>query len=673
MAAFDLVSRAIPPIYDLNWRFLVLILASAILATTFLFYFNRLIASVLSHGIRIFTWRKYQIYIDIESIQFSLLAGRVFFKGLRYHGHNETIVVADGYVTWRYWLRRVQEVDLPKGHETKHDSESEVELGSRSQRRDRPSRGRHQRPCRIELHLRGLEWFVYNRSPAYETVLEGAFGAVPIPSQSAESSNVRYRTKRAYPRHHSTETLETEFLNHKENVDRTNSASCTGTAKEVSSDGSKAIQSVNTKAQTSQQPSSYATKLPTWLEFLPIEVHCSKAGFFIGNMETQSVLTGKCERIDGHITITSTGPMDLYKQIITLEVKHPLIQLKGNQLAKDSSMQNHSVSRNSSQVAPKQSLRLPPFFRRVLRKVLPTRLAGRFNYEQHKLKSTAKGDDDYIHLQHRWLGLDRYLDREDDRLEQERWKNIEYARLPNILEAPSIAIDVHWDAPGPVSPDIEDARLGSTVSSSNINGSEPPDWGIDIRIRGGNLTYGPWADRQRTGLQAMFFPSLLKDTLPHAHLIPGQTRISTHFKLLIEFEDQTTLRIPTRESSKDSQWRGKAVANASTKSQNGRKDRNRKDSTSLPTHSVPDSRPLGWVDINIAKDSTASFVTDLVANETGFMNHLAIDLRNPELTTSVNHGLFCKAESQVISCYLPNPLKWNDLHEWDVSILGKNR
>ena len=672
MAAFKLVSRAIPPIYDLNWRFLVLILVSAILATTFLLYFNRLIASVLSRGIRIYTWRTFQAYIDIESIQFSLLAGRIFFKGLRYHGQNETIVVADGYITWRYWLRRVKEVDLPKNHGTKQDSDSEAELGShangsRSRRRDGLSRGHHQRPCRIDLHLRGLEWFVYNRSPAYETVLEGAFRTVPIPPQNAENSNVRHRAKRADPRNQSTETLGNGFLNKEENVGRKSSASYTGIVKEVSSDGSQAIQSVSTKAQTSHQPSSYATKLPAWLEFLPIEVHCSKAGFVIGSIETESVLTGKCERIVGLITVGSAGLMDLYKQIITLEVKHPIINLKANQSAEDSSM-----PRKSSQVASKQSLRLPPFLRRTFRKVLPNRLARKFDDEPYKIAFTAKGGDDYIRLQHRWLGLDRYLDREDDRLEQERWKNVEYARSPNILEAPSIAIDVHWDAPGPVSSDIEDARLGPTTSSSDINGGEPPDWGIDIRIRGGNLAYGPWADRQRTGLQAMFFPSLLKDILPHIHLIPGQTRISTQFKMLVEFEDQTTLRIPTRESSKDWQWRGKAMLNASTKTRNGRKDRNRKDSKSLPAGTTPDSRPLGWIDINIAKDSTASLIMDLVANAAGFTNHLAVDLRNPELTTSVNHGLFCKAESQVVSCYLPNPLKWNDLHEWDVSILGKN-
>lgn len=74
----------------------------------FLFFFNRLFATIISYIIRAYTWRKFEAYIDIEAIQISLLAGRVFFKGVRYHGHNETVYVHSGFITWRYWLFRVR-------------------------------------------------------------------------------------------------------------------------------------------------------------------------------------------------------------------------------------------------------------------------------------------------------------------------------------------------------------------------------------------------------------------------------------------------------------------------------------------------------------------------------------------------------------------------------------
>ena len=87
--------------------FLIYFIISGLLAIFFLLYFNRLFGSIASYAIRAYTWHKYRVYIDISALQISLLAGRVFFTGLRYHGSNETFLVQYGDITWRYWLRRV--------------------------------------------------------------------------------------------------------------------------------------------------------------------------------------------------------------------------------------------------------------------------------------------------------------------------------------------------------------------------------------------------------------------------------------------------------------------------------------------------------------------------------------------------------------------------------------
>ena len=75
----------------------------------FAFYFNRLFATLVSYAVRAYTWRHFHAYIDITGLQISPLAGRIFFKDLRYHAHNETILVHGGYITWNYWLRRVRD------------------------------------------------------------------------------------------------------------------------------------------------------------------------------------------------------------------------------------------------------------------------------------------------------------------------------------------------------------------------------------------------------------------------------------------------------------------------------------------------------------------------------------------------------------------------------------
>ena len=48
-----------------------------------------------------------------ESIQFSVLGGRILFKNLRYHSSNQTIIILKGQLSWRYWIRApAQEADL---------------------------------------------------------------------------------------------------------------------------------------------------------------------------------------------------------------------------------------------------------------------------------------------------------------------------------------------------------------------------------------------------------------------------------------------------------------------------------------------------------------------------------------------------------------------------------
>src|SRR5271154_5622210 len=91
---------------------MVELLVCGILVLFFLFYFNRLFATLVSYGIRAYTWRKFRVYIDIQALQISLLGGRIFFKGVRYHGQNETILLQGGFITWSYWLRKVRELDV---------------------------------------------------------------------------------------------------------------------------------------------------------------------------------------------------------------------------------------------------------------------------------------------------------------------------------------------------------------------------------------------------------------------------------------------------------------------------------------------------------------------------------------------------------------------------------
>lgn len=674
MAGFDLVSRSIPAIYDLNWRFLVLLLVAGILTIFFLFYFNRLVASILSYSLRVYTWRTYQVYLDIKSIQFSLLAGRIFFKGLQYHGQNETILVTDGYITWQYWLRRVKEVDCNKTVEVQRDSDSEAEIGSEPRGNDAGSRHGHMNvnqrlPCRIEARFRGLEWFIYNRNPAYETMLENLLQRHDSSSINPENDGLRRRTAfDQFPKEkpeHSEKGIISDYRDIKPGGESIRSI------EDGSHTSSRARhEQEDTASDILRKGQTHTTSLPAWLRFLPIGLQCSKIGVVMGNTGTRTILTAKCERLHGQISAKASGPLDLFKQTIELDMTHPLIQFKNNKSFEDTKAQHGAASSNIDPNAWKRSVRLPPLLRKMLHGLLPERLTWWLGHKHRKPLYKGRPVESFINTQHRWLGLNRYLDEEDDRLEQERWRAVDYARSPVLLEAPSMALDVHWDVPGKVSSEPKADGVEPQSPTLNVNGSESPDWGINIRIRGGSINYGPWADRQRTDLQSMFFPSTFKDTEPAASLLPGQVRISTTFQLLIEIEDDTVLRIPTRESSKDWKWRGKAAAETMNRVKSEAKAQRSRRKKSSATNSVFDSRPFGWLDICLSKDSTVTFLMDMVPGHDGYHNRVTVDLRRPEISTSVNHGLFCRAKSQVLSCDFPNPLKWNSLHEWRISVQG---
>lgn len=75
----------------------------------------------------------------------------------------------------------------------------------------------------------------------------------------------------------------------------------------------------------------------------------------------------------------------------------------------------------------------------------------------------------------------------------------EYAKETKILEAPSLELLYYADAVGRV-PEPRDPTGFVDPPSDPFdigNGDLPPEWGVDVAVRGGVVRYGPWSDRQR--------------------------------------------------------------------------------------------------------------------------------------------------------------------------------
>lgn len=156
-----------------------------------------------------------------------------------------------------------------------------------------------------------------------------------------------------------------------------------------------------------------------------------------------------------------------------------------------------------------------------------------------------------------WTGLPRYstlIDGEDIEVSHANSDPLlqqsdvaEYAKITTVLDSSELQLCFYYDEPGCVPPS-QDQLPSDEVHLGN--GDLSPEWGMDIEVTGGTVTYGPWADRQRGILQEMFFPGTYNNSELASPLKVGERRMSAYFKVLVEFKDDVTFKIPTREKSK---------------------------------------------------------------------------------------------------------------------------
>ena len=624
----------------------------------FLFYFNRAFGTVISFFVRTYTWYYYKVYVDIQALQVSLLGGRVFFKGFRYHGRNETILITDGYVTWKYWLRRVREPTalgcLPNSREEK----SALETGA--SRNDGIEAGLERRakeaPCRIAIKLRGLEWFVYNRSPAYDAIEN----AIIAKTQHTEKEDTTASTN---------------------GRDATTSSSSTARSPIKEKNISEARPASTTTGQN-QDTVDMDTGLPLFINLLPLQIECNKGALTMGNANSPCVLVARFKSGKGQIDARESGPKDLYRQSFDFELQDNLVEIKPNeefketQLATGVRFASSNDRRKSGEHRPSRRQRLRQSQKEFLHdiyRLVPflQRSVESFNgYHQNKMKSDNARTGRETEAGQKWLGLSRYLDdSSDDCIEQERWKAIEYARVDTILDCTSLSLNFFWDIPGPV---LGEANAGRTIGVQYLqavsHADDDPQWGLDIRVGRGTLNYSPWADRQRAELQSIFFPpTYMNGGLP-SPLKHGQPRINTKFKVSIILNEQVVMRILTREESKD--WKWKEQLSKATDAEQPTPKRRFAHGKKASKQDA-NIRPAGWLELILSADSSISYSMDMVAREAGFQNGLTLDIKSPSMTSSVNHDIFLRSPSLGMTCDLSNPLEWNAPRSWTFDIESK--
>ncbi|KAK5112371.1 hypothetical protein LTR62_004334 [Meristemomyces frigidus] len=680
-----MVLSALPlgPSTGFNWVFLVEILVCGILAIFFLFYFNRLFATVVSYAIRAYTWHTYRAYIDITALQISLLGGRIFFKSIRYHAHNITATAHDGHITWRYWLSHVQDAEVFLVEDSDRDGK-EGSPGRASEKSDRYSdkldgdksglrnhspgkaeNGRDRKkelPCRISVKVSGVECFIYNRSPLYDLVVEA-------------TSN---HAKEQGSPHGSEWKVFSE--------PGSSSSSSQDKAK-----GESPLKPERTDTRQTGLTTDYQRpQIPALLHLLPIKVECKRAAAAVGNEHTTSVITAKIEKATGTIDAGKAAtPFDIFKLLFNFDIEHATAQMKPNRDFKEQQLETAQKVLRAKEAEVETSRRYtftpPRTAIKIYKWLSKARIRGPDISGSVRAASVQSGKGEILEGKQpipgaaQWHGLSRYLD-EHDSTDHSEWSNVEYAKASTLVEVPKIGFRFYWDIPGAVPPDglVESEVLLQNPKDDDINGSKPPEYGLDFFVHGGTVAYGPWADRQRINLQQIFFPVSYVDSVPLKILKPGETRICTVFKIYVSVEEDVTLRVPTRELSKDDKWQGRAdlghgandQANEDSKRwKKGKRRRHHRRRRGKQGPTGVDARPYGWLDITVKPDTTVNFTQDMYPRASGYRNRLDLEVKGSEMTSSVNHGLLWRTGLITLDADISQPLEWNTLRRWPFNIV----
>lgn len=669
--------------------YLIEYIVIGLLSLFFLFYFNRLFATIVSYALRLYAWHKFKVYIDIEALQISLLAGRVFFKGVRYHGENVTAFVHSGNLTWRYWLPQAKESPLfdtgPTG-ETKQEHDTRTSLASEAA--DEPKQKRL--PCRIAVSVSGVEAFCYNRSPSYDFILDtlqrnqkdgkNAGSQTEFAVFSEKSGYERSRAAADGGRSSSTQLSNTP----------TGNASYIRQLRKTPSLQPERPSSATSAASTTQAAES--AQPPSILRLLPVYVHCQTAAVVLGNQNTRSIITAKIESANGEFNASHAGTLDPFRILMDFDVKHPVVRMRPNVDYKESQLAEAVVVKADNLYGDEKRGRRWLQWLKVHNKIKSLNkhhnLLGLSKKALSSLGSVAvhsiSGDDRNpawktraaAPYAERWQGLTRYLDdgRSD---ENEEWDSIEYAKVSTLADIKSLHFHFHWDIPGkiPESQTVDKDAFHSL--SRDMNGSCPPAYGMQFIVRGGHVNYGPWADRHRLELQQLFFPMMYADARPAQMLKPGEYRVSTVFDINVLVEDDTVMRIPFREPSKDWKWRGRSdyykaqsqQASEATQTKSKARKKASGDKHQATKGNVgADVRPFGWFDLKVKRGTSVVYTMDMFPRAEGFKNDLKVDVNRLEIFSSLNHALLWTCPTIKMSCDLSNPLAWRALREWQFGI-----
>lgn len=196
----------------LDTNFLVATILVVITLLFYILYWDRFIALLIGLALRVVLWNRgdSSAWIRIGasplspyfftlltllsgSFHVSLLAGRILLKDFRYHSGNQTFKIVKVQLRWQYWVRSLTHSEDIQAHGGGEDPKCaltsffppfcvviNIIIVAHVSKLSR---------CRFHATFEGFEWFIYNRTAAFDNIVSRMEVNTPVPESRAQGSS----------------------------------------------------------------------------------------------------------------------------------------------------------------------------------------------------------------------------------------------------------------------------------------------------------------------------------------------------------------------------------------------------------------------------------------------------------------------------------------------------
>ncbi|KAJ3089847.1 hypothetical protein HK102_005335 [Quaeritorhiza haematococci] len=343
---------------------------------------------------------------------------------------------------------------------------------------------------------------------------------------------------------------------------------------------------------------------------LPIEIVSTAGAVMLGNPDLPTLLVVSYKEANGiYETVAPRSELDYYASSISVTFKKAKISFRANGDYRDPT-QNKAARMRANVRRSDFKGRITRFFQDLFHKKKENKVPFESAYTT------------------------------DIPLQKKRFVFEEYARVPDVLECDELHMTYQSDVAGPAPAKSKSSQKNDADSGEECdigNGGVAPQWTLDLRSSMGSSTM---SHMQLTYRNA-------EVTQP---IVPGQTRLHDCFKLLIEFEGQTTWRVPFREPSKD--WKYE--------------DAEEDDDADIKVGAA--KRPYPWMDLKFSPGSKISFNIPFIVTEEGCTTVIDIQLDKLSVPTSINFAEFLTAHTLKVCGRMHSPREWNKERVWTFTI-----